>query len=77
MFEKTTRPRHKLTGDRFACERRYNRIIVAPVRADDFNVRVILYNAQHHTHALISDCVKEKISEQAQVIVGSQRPPYT
>ena len=31
-----------------------------PVRADDFNVHVILNNAQYHTHA---DCMKEKISD--------------
>ena len=41
-----------------------------PVRADDLNVHVILYNAQYHTHALISDFAKEKISEPLRVIAG-------
>ena len=39
-----------------------------PVRADDFNVFEIQYNAQYHTHVLISDCVKEKNSKQVRVI---------
>ena len=63
MSEKTTRPRDKLNGDRFAYERRNNHIVVVPVRADDFNVRVILYNAQYHNHALISEFAKEKIGK--------------
>ena len=67
MFEKSTRP---LTGDRFACEQRHNHIIMTPVRADDFNVHVILYNTQYHTHALISEFVKEKISKRLRVIAG-------
>ena len=41
-----------------------------PVRADDLNICVILYNAQYHTHALISDCAKEKISKLLRVIAG-------
>ena len=41
-----------------------------PVHADDFNVRVIPYNSQYHTHALISEFAKEKISERPQVIAG-------
>ena len=43
---------------------------IAPVHADNLNVRVILYNAQYHTHALISDCAEEKISKQVRVIAG-------
>ena len=70
MFEKTTRPSDKLTGDRFAYERRHNHIVIAPVRADDFNIRVILYNSQYHTHALISEFVKEKIGKHPRVIAG-------
>ena len=31
---------------------------------------IILYNAQYHIHALISDCMKEKISKPLQVIAG-------
>ena len=44
-------------------------MIGVPVCANDFNVRVILYYAQYHTHALmiiISDCSKE-----TQVIAGN------
>ena len=31
---------------------------------------IIIYNSQYHTHALISECTKEKISETLQVIAG-------
>ena len=41
-----------------------------PVHADDLNVHVILYITQYHTHALISDCAKEKISKQQRVNEG-------
>ena len=41
-----------------------------PVRTDDFNIHVILYNAQYHTHALISEFTKEKIGKRPQVIAG-------
>ena len=39
-----------LTGVRLADEQRHKRIIITPVRADDLNECVILYNVQHHTH---------------------------
>ena len=45
-------------------------IVIKPVRADDFNMRVILYNTQYHTHALISEFAKEKICERPRVIAG-------
>ena len=44
--------------------------MITPVRADYFNIHAILYNAQYHTHALISEFAKEKIGECLRVIAG-------
>ena len=50
MFGKTIKPyKFALTGVQLAGEQRQKCIIITPVRADDLNEHVILYNAKHHT----------------------------